>query len=115
MALGAAASLQEVGRTVPGDVSMMGFDDAPETAYFVPGLTTVRQNFTLLGRSGVNELLRVLDVPGSEARRVVFQPCLIERDSTAPAPFELCLQAAFSPQNAQWLANFTAPWRVSRH
>ena len=52
MALGLLAALHETGLEVPEDVSIVGFDDLPEAAYFTPPLTTVRQDFAELGRAG---------------------------------------------------------------
>ena len=52
MALGLLAALHEEGLSVPGDVSVVGFDDLPEAPYFTPPLTTVRQDFAELGRRG---------------------------------------------------------------
>jgi DNA-binding LacI/PurR family transcriptional regulator len=49
MALGAIAALKELGLNVPQDVSIVGFDDVPEAAYFSPALTTIRQDFSALG------------------------------------------------------------------
>jgi DNA-binding LacI/PurR family transcriptional regulator len=43
MAAGAVHTLRATGRTVPGDVAMIGFDDAPFARYMTPPLTTVRQ------------------------------------------------------------------------
>jgi DNA-binding LacI/PurR family transcriptional regulator len=53
MALGLLAAFHEEGLSVPGDVSVVGFDDLPEAPYFTPPLTTVRQDFAELGRRGV--------------------------------------------------------------
>jgi DNA-binding LacI/PurR family transcriptional regulator len=50
MALGLLNALHERGRRVPEDVSVVGFDDLPEAAYFWPPLTTVAQDFAELGR-----------------------------------------------------------------
>ena len=50
MALGMLRVLHEAGRDVPRDVSIVGFDDVPEAAYFTPPLTTVRQDFMEMGR-----------------------------------------------------------------
>ena len=49
-ALGVVRALLDVGRRVPEDVSVVGFDDTPESAYFAPPLTTIRQDFGELGR-----------------------------------------------------------------
>ena len=50
MALGALRALSEAGRRVPHDVSVVGFDGIPQGEFFNPPLTTVRQNFTEMGR-----------------------------------------------------------------
>ena len=57
MALGLMVALREQGLSVPGDVSVVGFDDVPEAPYFSPALTTVRQDFAELGRRGVQLVL----------------------------------------------------------
>jgi DNA-binding LacI/PurR family transcriptional regulator len=57
IALGLLWALHEAGRRVPEDVSVIGFDDIPESAFFTPPLTTVRQDFTALGRRAVNLVL----------------------------------------------------------
>ncbi|MGM1060437.1 substrate-binding domain-containing protein [Saccharothrix sp. Mg75] len=49
MALGLLRAFHERGRTVPGDVSLVGFDDIPDSASFIPPLTTVHQDFTEVG------------------------------------------------------------------
>lgn len=61
MALGAIAALAERGLSVPGDISVTGFDDIPEAAYFLPALTTVRADYALQGRNLVDRLLREID------------------------------------------------------
>ena len=50
MALGVLKALHERGRRVPEDISVVGFDDVPEAAYYWPALTTVAQDFSELGR-----------------------------------------------------------------
>ncbi|MEO1439160.1 MAG: substrate-binding domain-containing protein, partial [Chloroflexota bacterium] len=56
MALGAIYALQEMGLRVPHDISVTGFDDVPESRFFSPALTTVRQDFSLLGLRGLEYL-----------------------------------------------------------
>jgi DNA-binding LacI/PurR family transcriptional regulator len=84
MALGLLRRLHEAGREVPRDLSVVGFDDIPEAAYFTPPLTTVRQDFAELGRRCLQVLL--CRIEGEEAPpRVVVAPDLVVRDSTGPA------------------------------
>ena len=61
MAIGFISALTERGYSVPGDVSVVGFDDIPEARFVAPGLTTVRQEFGALGQSALSLLLEVLD------------------------------------------------------
>jgi DNA-binding LacI/PurR family transcriptional regulator len=84
MALGLLAALHEQGLTVPGDVSLVGFDDLPEAPYFTPPLTTVRQDFAELGRRGVQLVLARLS--GEDLHPDAVEPELIVRASTAPPP-----------------------------
>jgi DNA-binding LacI/PurR family transcriptional regulator len=84
MALGLLRRLHEAGREVPGQLSVVGFDDIPEAAYFSPPLTTVRQDFAELGRRCLHILLaRIEGEPGP--MRVVVEPELVVRDSAGPA------------------------------
>ncbi|MEZ0064559.1 DNA-binding LacI/PurR family transcriptional regulator [Streptacidiphilus sp. MAP12-20] len=63
MALGVLRALQESGRRVPEDISVVGFDDIPEAAFLTPPLTTVRQDFGELGRRGLELLLQRIESP----------------------------------------------------
>ena len=67
MALGMLTALRERGLRVPQDVSLVGFDDIPEGAYFAPPLTTVAQDFAELGRQAIRLLLEQA-VRGPQAR-----------------------------------------------
>ena len=49
MALGVLRAMQKPAGSVPAEVSVIGFDDIPEAAYFLPPLTTIRQDFIELG------------------------------------------------------------------
>jgi DNA-binding LacI/PurR family transcriptional regulator len=81
IALGVLRALHEAGRRVPDEVSVAGFDDVPEAGYFLPPLTTVRQDFAELGRRSLDMLLAQLD--GAEVGPVVLPPALVLRASTA--------------------------------
>jgi DNA-binding LacI/PurR family transcriptional regulator len=72
------------GLRVPDDVSVVGFDDVPEAAYYAPPLTTVHQDFAEIGRRCVRVLLGRLRDRVVEAGSV--SPQLVVRSSTAPPP-----------------------------
>lgn len=84
MALGLLRVLHEQGHSVPAAMSVVGFDDIPETEYFTPPLTTVRQDFLQLGRSSFDLLLSEIARGSRSSARVTVAPELIVRDSTAP-------------------------------
>ncbi|MFC6258232.1 LacI family DNA-binding transcriptional regulator [Kocuria oceani] len=85
IALGLVHAFAETGLRVPEDISVVGFDDVPESAHFLPPLTTVRQDFPELGRRCVAVLLAELRGDGPvQAGDVV--PELVRRRSTAPPP-----------------------------
>jgi DNA-binding LacI/PurR family transcriptional regulator len=82
MALGVLRALHERGRRVPEDVAVVGFDDTPESAYFFPPLTTVRQDFRRLGRAAVQLLLDQLATGTKRRDRIVIDPVLVRRSSS---------------------------------
>ncbi|HJX43272.1 MAG TPA: LacI family DNA-binding transcriptional regulator [Geodermatophilus sp.] len=84
MALGLLAALHEEGLSVPGDVSVVGFDDLPEAPYLAPPLTTVRQDFAELGRRGVQLVLARL--AGEDLVPEPVVPVLVVRSSSGPVP-----------------------------
>src|SRR6266540_4109727 len=84
MALGLVRALHEAGRTVPDDVSVVGFDDMEEAAYFWPPLTTVRQSFAEVGRRSVDALISEIRAGEHHHQPVSVATELVIRDSTAP-------------------------------
>jgi LacI family transcriptional regulator len=84
MALGAIAALTERGLRIPDDVSVVGFDGTPESAYFLPALTTVHQDFAALGEQSVEYLVSLIKNPKKTNHQRVLYPELIIRKSTAP-------------------------------
>lgn len=84
MALGAMRALSEAGRRVPDDVSVVGFDDIPEAAYFAPPLTTIQQDFAALGRQGLQYLIDLIQQTDDAGGQRVIKPHLVERGSTLP-------------------------------
>jgi DNA-binding LacI/PurR family transcriptional regulator len=84
MALGLLGGLHEAGRSVPGDVSVVGFDDIPDAAFYWPRLTTIRQDFAELASRAVAALIAGPDAAASALLPVA--PVLMRRDSVAPPP-----------------------------
>jgi DNA-binding LacI/PurR family transcriptional regulator len=82
MALGAVRAVRERGLSVPGDVSVVGYDDSPLIAFTDPPLTTVRQSVTAMGLAAVRALLEdIAGLPGPRGE-FVFRPELVVRGST---------------------------------
>jgi DNA-binding LacI/PurR family transcriptional regulator len=86
VALGALHALREAGRPVPGNVSVVGFDDTPSAAFYAPPLTTVRLDFVGLGRDCFALLNHELDPVGDRPALTAATPELIVRETTGPAP-----------------------------
>lgn len=82
MALGAMRALREHGLRIPDDISVVGFDDIPESACFEPPLTTVRQDFATLGRQSMDYLFNLMHQEGTPLQQRVLYPTLVERQST---------------------------------
>ncbi len=83
MALGVLRAMHEAGRRVPEDVSVVGFDDIPESPFFLPPLTTVRQDFDEIGSRSVRLLLRMIDAGERLPSAPRVEPELIVRASTS--------------------------------
>lgn len=84
MALGALLALDRAGIRVPEDLSVTGFDDIPESAFYRPPLTTVQADFDVTGRAAFDRLLGLIG--GEPAPRSTQEPVrLIVRSSTARA------------------------------
>jgi DNA-binding LacI/PurR family transcriptional regulator len=86
-AIGAIRALKDAGLSVPGDISVVGFDDIISAAYNTPSLTTVRQPLTEMGRRGAQVLLdRIAKREKEYPSEIVMAPEFIVRESTGPAP-----------------------------
>ena len=84
MALGAMAALRDSGRTIPGDVAVVGFDDSPLARTTEPKLSSVRQPIEEMGREMARLLLHEIRAPGGPARQIILGTQLIARGSSAP-------------------------------
>jgi DNA-binding LacI/PurR family transcriptional regulator len=80
-ALGLLHAFREAGVRVPADVSVVGFDDVPESAHFWPPLTTIRQDFAEVGRRAIGLLLGELGAEGAGVADLI-RPQLVLRSST---------------------------------
>lgn len=86
MALGAIREVRSRGLDVPGDVSVVGFDDSPLMAFTHPALTTVRQPVRAMCEAAVRALTAALTGETLDRSEMLFHPDLIIRGSTGPAP-----------------------------
>jgi LacI family transcriptional regulator len=86
MAIGATRAARARGIDVPGQLSIVGFDDTFEASIVTPALTTVRQPLAEMGRMAVGQLIRLLSGERIEALHVELATKLAVRDSTAPIP-----------------------------
>jgi LacI family transcriptional regulator len=82
LALGTILAMNERGMRIPQDVSIVGFDDAPESAYYIPPLTTIRQDYDALGTESIHYLVDLIHNPETSAHQRVLMPQLIVRQST---------------------------------
>ena len=97
MALGALQYAHENGIRVPEQLSIVGFDDVPESAFYWPALTTVHHDHYTLGCTAVKELVAMIDrrrqaelwgepIEYDQSLCISIEPTLIVRDSAAPSP-----------------------------
>ena len=84
VAIGALNAARRRGLSVPGDLSVMGFDDTMQATIVTPQLTSVSQPLAELGRMGASLLVRLIEGQRVDALRVELSTKLIVRESTAP-------------------------------
>ncbi len=83
MAVGVLKHLQAIGREVPRDMSLVGMDDIILARMITPALTTVTQPFEQICEKAIELLLSVRNNDGSPPGRIMIEPDLVVRDSTA--------------------------------
>lgn len=83
IAIGVLRVARAAGLTIPGDLSIVGFDDIPWAEYCTPTLTTIEMPVDEMAAEAVDALLRKIDGESDSNRRVVFNVNLIVRESTA--------------------------------
>src|SRR4051812_41623482 len=86
MAMGALAAIAEAGLSVPGDVSLVGFDDDEHAPLLRPPLTTVRQDKPALGAAAGAALMELIDAKDATPPELVLPVELVVRESTARIP-----------------------------
>ncbi|RME49048.1 MAG: GntR family transcriptional regulator [Chloroflexi bacterium] len=84
MAIGAIHYLREAGYRIPGDVSVIGFDDVPLAELFDPPLTTIRQPALEMGQQAARVLFDLIRGYAPATRTLVLPVDLVVRKSTAP-------------------------------
>ncbi|MFG3105563.1 LacI family DNA-binding transcriptional regulator [Streptomyces tendae] len=82
-ALGAFEALRDRGHAIPGEVSIVGFDDLPVARWTHPPLTTVRQPLLEMASLAANTLLRIIDGEPADQLRLELATQLVVRGSTA--------------------------------
>jgi DNA-binding LacI/PurR family transcriptional regulator len=86
MGLGVLRAFNEMGIRVPEDISVVGFDDIPESEFMIPPLTTVRLDFAEQGRFAVETLVATIEGHAAPIRPPAMSATLISRSSTARPP-----------------------------
>jgi len=81
LAVGVLRALHERGRRVPDEVSLVGFDDVPESGYFIPPLTTIRPDFDAVARTSLQLVLDRMRQGTLAPQHVSIPPVLVTRDS----------------------------------
>ncbi|MBB2942621.1 DNA-binding LacI/PurR family transcriptional regulator [Actinoplanes lutulentus] len=86
LALGAIRAARRLGKAVPADVSVVGFDDSAFMTCTDPPLTTVRQPIETMGQAAVDILVSQIEEARVLSDELLFEPELVVRGSTGPAP-----------------------------
>lgn len=84
LAFGALRAADQLGLSVPNDLSVVGYDDIPAARQIVPGLTTVRQSASDVGAMLVQELLTAIEAGAVSHRQRLVNPSLVIRSTSGP-------------------------------
>ncbi len=85
LALGALRASEDLGLSVPGDLSIVGFDDVDAARLVSPSLTTMRQSAAEVGAALIEELRPLIDLRSAKHAERQITPSLVIRESTGPA------------------------------
>jgi DNA-binding LacI/PurR family transcriptional regulator len=86
LAVGTLRAAREAGLDIPGQLSVVGFDDAPQSAFLTPALSTVRLDFVGLGRACFGLLRALLEPDTAPVPPACAEPLLVVRESSGPPP-----------------------------
>jgi DNA-binding LacI/PurR family transcriptional regulator len=86
LALGAIRAARRAGLQVPGEVSVVGYDDSALMNCTEPPLTTVRQPIEPMGRAAIDLLVSQIRGSSVPQEELLYEPELVVRGSTGPAP-----------------------------
>jgi DNA-binding LacI/PurR family transcriptional regulator len=86
MALGGIKAARRAGLDVPRDFSLVGFDDSAFMSCTDPPLSTIRQPIEAMGRAAVTLLMSQIEGGGTAPQELLFEPELVVRGTTGPAP-----------------------------
>jgi DNA-binding LacI/PurR family transcriptional regulator len=84
LALGAIRAARRRGLSVPGDLSVIGYDDSALMSCVDPALTTIRQPIEAMGRAAVDLLVHQIEGGTVRTAELLYEPELVVRSSTAP-------------------------------
>jgi DNA-binding LacI/PurR family transcriptional regulator len=84
MAAGVLRAARDIGVNVPGQLSVIGIDDIPMSAYMTPPLTTLKQDFQTIGRAAGNLLVDAITYPERPCQHSLIPAQLVIRRSTGP-------------------------------
>jgi DNA-binding LacI/PurR family transcriptional regulator len=101
LALGAIRAVRRAGLEVPGDVSVVGYDDSGWLNCTDPPLTTVRQPIESMGKAAVALLVNQMETATVHPEELLFEPELVVRGSTGPAPVRMAPALARQPAAAE--------------
>jgi DNA-binding LacI/PurR family transcriptional regulator len=100
-AIGSLWAFREAGLRVPEDVSIVGFDDIPGSAYANPGLTTVRQPLFRMGQIAAQTVVDQIEGRSTYMPEIAIEPEFVVRASTGPAPLRSLRRIAGGAQHLQ--------------
>jgi LacI family transcriptional regulator len=85
-AIAAVGAARELGLDVPGDLSVVGFDNVPESALCTPPLTTVNQPIREMGHRAITLLIALINGEPVDRTHITLDTGLVVRSSTRPLP-----------------------------